>query len=426
MSLEKASSVLIMDDEFLFRDSVADYLSGLGFITFQAEDGREGLELYRKEKPDLLLVDLSMPVIDGMGVLEEVVKESPETPIIVISGTKVLQDALQALRIGAWDFVTKPILDFGVLRHSIGMALERLELLRKNRQYQQNLEHQAAELMKTNDSLIREIAERNRLEEMLTDYNERLEEMVRERTIELVEAKSQAEAANRAKSEFLANMSHELRTPLHGILSFSSFGKKKIEQANKEQLLDFFTEINSSGNRLLNLLNDLLDLAKLEAGKMEYQFRRSKLSALVEIVLSELSAFSHEKEVDIDFKRPGFDDTAEFDSDKILQVVRNLLSNAIKYSPSKSTVQMEIHDLDSNVGLSVCDSGIGIPAEEADDIFEKFVQSSMTSTGAGGTGLGLPICRQIIGDHKGGIWAENNPDQGATFSFSVPKSRPSV
>jgi PAS domain S-box-containing protein len=262
--------------------------------------------------------------------------------------------------------------------------------------------------------------ERRKAEEEITRRKEMLEETVLKRTEELQIAKEAAEAANRAKSVFLANMSHELRTPLHGILSFARLGIKKSATVAPEKRLHYFQKINESAETLLMLLNDLLDLAKLESGKTSFEFKPTDLGMLICEVINEFTPLAAERGLTIHFRRPSERRNVVLDKIKIMQVLRNLLSNAIKFSLDGGRLEFTMEQRDHTVVVSLRDQGIGIPPNELEMVFDKFVQSSKTITGAGGTGLGLPICREIIGSHKGRIWAENNPEGGAKFSFEIP------
>ncbi|RDH86191.1 MAG: hypothetical protein DIZ78_08360 [endosymbiont of Escarpia spicata] len=244
----------------------------------------------------------------------------------------------------------------------------------------------------------------------------------------LTEAKNTAEQANQAKSEFLANMSHELRTPMHAILSFSSFGLENGETAERQKLIEYFTHIQTSGHRLLTLLNDLLDLSKLEAGRMALEYQPNDLKCVAESAIHELRGHITDQGVLCELLPPETDTIGEFDALRIGQVITNLLSNAIKFTATGGHIQIsisqDIMDIDGHeipgLQLSVLDQGVGIPETELDTIFDKFIQSSKTRTGAGGTGLGLAISKEIIEVHAGRIWAENNLEQGAQFHFLIP------
>jgi len=235
-----------------------------------------------------------------------------------------------------------------------------------------------------------------------------------------------AKNANISKSLFLANMSHELRTPMHAILSFSHIGYKKINSDPREKLGEYFVNISSSGNRLLLLLNDLLDLSKLEAGRMEFQFQMDDFNKVITAAIKELNALLTQHQLSINVTDSDVGASAYFDPHRIFQVIVNLISNAIKYSSEGGSIAISLADAELNgldaISCSVIDEGIGIPADELEIIFDQFAQSSKTHSGAGGTGLGLAICKEIIEGHKGTIAANNNPSGGAIVTFVIPRN----
>lgn len=231
-----------------------------------------------------------------------------------------------------------------------------------------------------------------------------------------------AEAASQAKSEFMANISHELRTPLHGIASFARFGLDEADSAERTELKDYFRRVDQCADTLLKLVNDLLDLAKLEAGKMELQIEPANVAQLMDAVIDEFISLCSERDLKFQFTPPLEDTTIPVDPDRIKQVFRNLISNAVKFSPPNGQIAIRIRLTGPSLLISVRDQGPGIPCDELNGIFDKFVQSSRTKSGNGGTGLGLAISREIVDGHGGRIWVENNDDCGAIFYCQLPRS----
>ncbi|HEV6966698.1 PAS domain-containing sensor histidine kinase, partial [Roseateles sp.] len=233
------------------------------------------------------------------------------------------------------------------------------------------------------------------------------------------EARDAAEEASRSKSEFVANISHELRTPLQAILGFSELGF--VRGRDQPRLAAMFTDIHNSGQRMLALVNDLLDVSKIESAVGTFDLERCDLRTLVQAVLSELDPLLGQRRLRLDLRLPEEPLSAKVDPMRIHQAIRNVVANAIKFSPEGGTLQIEAVALTpEECRISVADRGPGIPPAELDAIFEAFVQSSQTKDGSGGTGLGLAIARKILEVHGGRITAENRVGGGAIFRMHLP------
>jgi signal transduction histidine kinase len=249
--------------------------------------------------------------------------------------------------------------------------------------------------------------------------------MYRRHFTDLMKAKKDAEEAYAAKTEFLANISHELRTPMHAILSYARLGLEKLVKNTtgdvEGKLAKYFNNIYNSGERLLKLLNDLLDLSRLEIGKVQFNFASIDINECINRAVTELNPLLVDKRLNLIVKPLEPNEAINLDAEKFLQVIINLISNAIKFSQEGGDILVSVvrHDM-KDIVVSVENSGIGIPDEEVEKIFDAFVQSSKTNKGAGGTGLGLSIAKGIVEAHNGKIWAENKKGKGAVFKILLP------
>ena len=305
------------------------------------------------------------------------------------------------------------------------------------------LEADDGPLLYTVGSLLAGGLESARLRSELEAQNRVLEARVAERTADLVaamteaqEARAAAELANEAKSRFLANVSHELRTPLTSVVGFARLNRKRLDEVvfpvvgrddprvdrAVRQVGDNLGIIVEEGERLTGLINDLLDLAKIEAGRIEWRMAPIRLEEVVRRGLAATSALFEVGGVAVEERVADGLPEVTGDEERLVQVVINLISNAVKFSPG-GRVSVTVDQDDGNVRVAVADTGRGIPEADLEQIFEPFRQASDTLPGGPrGTGLGLPIARQIVRAHGGDLLVSSTPGRGSTFWFSIPAS----
>ena len=273
-------------------------------------------------------------------------------------------------------------------------------------------------------AIIRDITERRsaevRLRKIQEDYTQRLAES----NAELELTNRELERANRLKTEFLASMSHELRTPLHTIIGFSELLGEELEGPLNAKQTRFIQHIHKDSLHLLDLINDILDISKIEAGRLELRPEAFDFSALVTESLASVRTLAEAKSqvLETDLQVPT---AVEADRLRIRQVLVNLLSNAIKFTPEQGRIRVEARLQARLVMVSVADTGIGIPEHEHEFIFDKFHQVGATTLGVReGTGLGLAITKRLVEEHGGTIRVDSKPGQGSTFFITLPVTPP--
>lgn len=276
--------------------------------------------------------------------------------------------------------------------------------------------HLFEELVETNKKLQSEIIERKKAEEALREINDKLKEL------------------DQLKTDFLSTVSHELRTPLTSVLGFARITRKKldevifprVEPGNKKadnairQVRENIGITIAEGERLTDLINDVLDIAKLEAGRIEWKMKRISVAGIIERAIAATTSLFAQKNIalikDIEEDLPGL----AGDEDRLIQVFINLISNAVKFT-SEGSITFRVRTTGEEVIISVIDTGVGISSIDLRKVFDKFKQVGDTLTEKPrGTGLGLAICKQIIDYHGGKIWVESEPGKGSNFSFTLP------
>ncbi|HEY3365173.1 MAG TPA: ATP-binding protein [Symbiobacteriaceae bacterium] len=251
------------------------------------------------------------------------------------------------------------------------------------------------------------------------ELSQHLEERVGERTAELEARTQELVAANRLKSEFLATMSHELRTPMNGIIGYTQVLLDGLDGPLTAEQTEDLEQINSSAERLLALINDILDLSKIEAGRIVLQREKTDLRAVVTEVLASVAPLVVAKNLDVAFDAPELP-ALYADGQRLRQILINLVSNAIKFSDAGG-VRVSASETEGGVAIAVSDTGIGIPAEAHQSIFDEFRQvDGSSSRRHGGTGLGLSIVKRLVELHGGSISVASEVGRGSTFTFTMP------
>jgi signal transduction histidine kinase len=239
-----------------------------------------------------------------------------------------------------------------------------------------------------------------------------------------IEQKSrELEAASRHKSEFLANMSHELRTPLNAIIGFSEVLSERMFGELNDKQDEYLKDIHASGQHLLSLINDILDLSKIEAGRMELEVTEFDLPTAIDNALTLVRERAARRSIALNTAVDERVGQVHADERKIRQILLNLLSNAIKFTPEGGRIHVEARSVNESIEVSVTDTGVGIAPEDQDSVFEEFRQVGTAEKKVEGTGLGLALSRKFIELHGGKIWVESQVGEGSTFTFTVPVRR---
>jgi signal transduction histidine kinase len=260
------------------------------------------------------------------------------------------------------------------------------------------------------------------------EANGRLKDEVSERERaprEMREAKEAADTANKAKSAFLANMSHELRTPLNAVIGFSELLEQQIFGTLNDKQRTYVGNVLVSGRHLLQLVNDILDISKVEAGRMDLVYERTPIGSIVDVVRGVIGAVATKRGINLDVALPPGLPDVYIDPGRIKQVLYNLISNAIKFTPRGGAVRLAARADARSLVVSVSDTGIGIARADLPRLFREFEQLAQPNgTRPEGTGLGLALSRRLVELHGGRVEVESELGRGSTFSVHLPLKSP--
>jgi signal transduction histidine kinase len=254
--------------------------------------------------------------------------------------------------------------------------------------------------------------------------NRAMLETIAEKSRELEVAVHEADTANRAKSDFLASMSHELRTPLNAVIGFSQVLQEQYFGSLNDKQTEYVSDIIESGQHLLSLINDILDLSKIESGKIELELSEVSIKELLRGSLVMIKEKAHAHGINLETRVGDEVDSLEITGDerRLKQVMFNLLSNAAKFTPDGGTISVEATRENGGLNISVSDTGIGLSAEEKKKLFQPFYQASGgLKNKTPGTGLGLSITKSIVEKHGGRIWVDSEGlNKGSRFTIALP------
>lgn len=372
-------TILIVDDKPINIAVIADYLEGQGYRVITADTGKKGIHTAATEEIHLILLDILMPGMDGFETIQELKKKetTKDIPVIFMTAVHHVEEKVKGFSFGGVDYLTKPIQEEELLAR----VSTHIQLHMQKKILEENAE-------------------------------------------KLKNARQEAENSLRIKTLFLSNISHEIRTPMNIILGFADILSKQTENSEHLKYLD---EIRKSGNALLSLIDDILELSKIEAGKIAVEPSLVRITT----VFNEIRMIFHEKLLeknlsffmDID---PALPDILFLDEIRLRQVIFNLTGNAAKFTDtghirfSAQAQQINEKNMTLDLVISIADTGVGIPEEDRKQIFETFEQHAFHQKRAnGGTGLGLAITRRLVNMMNGDITLKSTKGEGSEFTVTL-------
>ncbi|MCA8959967.1 MAG: response regulator [Planctomycetes bacterium] len=373
--------LLVIDDDPIDRKTYARLLRRKGYVILEAESADEGLRIFESMAPQCVLLDHRLPDMDGPDVLRRILERSPFATVVMITATDRTDLAVDAMKAGAADYLLKDQVDEELLHRTLQSAMGRARL-------EQELELRHHELRQARDHALREA---------------------------------------RAKSAFLANMSHEIRTPMTSILGYTDLLLDELKESGAPEHVRALEALHRNGHHLLALINDILDLSKIEAGQMTVEIVDTDVISMIRHVEDMFTARAKAKGIDLRVELdPSLPRRISSDPVRVQQILLNLISNAIKFT-REGSVEIDVawrrdsvHEL-PRVVFTVRDTGIGMTPEQLGRVFDPFVQADDSTTRHfGGTGLGLSITQSLVRLLGGTIDVQSRVGQGSSFTVTVP------
>jgi signal transduction histidine kinase len=376
-----SAKILVIEDEKDIRDSYLDMFQHFGYDVETAPNGREGLSKIVKQDYDIVVTDLYMPEVDGLEVLNFIKKSKPYTEVIVITGFATLDNAIKAMKVGAYDYFTKPV-DIDHVRIVLSKCVQQLRAKREN--------------------------------EELKSLNERLREI------------------NEMKDKFITITNHELRTPLTVLKGYLELIDYYLQDSNNKDLNDAFAVVSETMKELVCIIEDMHDVSNFNHAKKKLNLTDIDLKKMLAVIYKEMKVLFDDRKIELDLNCDSPGVRVRGDYDRIKRSIRELLQNALKFTPEGGRVQLQymVNENNKKASVKVSDTGIGIPADKQNLVFEPFYEiqdamnhmTSKTEFLGGGIGLGLTLARDVFESHEGTILLESEVGKGSTFTVVIPYS----
>ncbi|MDO8445072.1 MAG: hybrid sensor histidine kinase/response regulator [Deltaproteobacteria bacterium] len=425
--------ILIAEDSAIQAEKLRRVLAAEGYSVVVAKDGVEGLLKAKELKPELVISDIMMPGMNGFELCKHIKSDEDisSTPVILLTSLSDPTDVISGLECGADNFIVKP--------YDEPHLLSRIKHIFLNRELQENSRTQMGVeihfsgkkyfissekkqildlLISTYENAVLRNTELIKVQEKLEDLNKELEQKMQEAE----KAKKEAEAATQAKSSFLANMNHELRTPLNSINGFSEVLADETFGPLNEKQKKYVNNVLTSGKHLLLLINQILDMAKVESGKMKLDLSSLSMKSLLNEISTLVADMVSKKKIQMSLDIAEDLPNIEADELKVKQILYNLLSNAVKFTPEGGQIGMRAKKAGSEIEIVVWDTGVGIAPENMEKIFEGFFRvDTPYSRVTEGTGLGLPLSKKLVELHGGKLSVESEGlNKGTSVRFILP------
>ena len=425
--------VLVVDDDELDRRAVRRALSRSGLAAahvVEAGDAPTAIRLLTtpNEGPPFgcVLLDYTLAGDTGVDVLQAMRQHDVTVPVVMLTGQSDPLTAAASIKAGATDFLTKDLISPERLEQVVRAAIRVGEAEAAAREARDRLDETVRRLAAANEQLQQQAQElEQQVEEslVLTEELEETNQQLQRARDNADAARLAAEQANRAKSEFLANMSHELRTPLNAIGGYCDLLMEGIRGPVSQPQLGDLERIKRNQRYLLGLINDILNFAKLEAGRVQFALRTVSMNEALGQLEALVTPQLRQKELHYEYHCCDPSYTALVDPERLQQILLNLLSNAIKFTPSGGEVTVNCCSRPDYMEVQVRDTGVGIPTDKLEQIFEPFVQLDRGQpAGNVGTGLGLAISRDLARAMNGDLKAESIVGKGSTFILTLPRA----